>query len=64
MAGSWNGNQYTGYGSAETVIGTGADEVIDTYLGNDLIRANGGLDTVDSGMESDKVFGGAGNDLL
>jgi Ca2+-binding RTX toxin-like protein len=64
MAGSWDGTIYTGDSSAENVIGTGADEQISTYLGNDVVRANDGNDTVDSGMESDKVFGGAGDDLL
>lgn len=64
MAGTWDGTRYTGDASPENVVGTAADEVIWTYLGNDVIRANGGHDTVDSGMESDKVFGGAGNDVL
>ena len=64
MAGSWNGTQYTGDSSPENVVGTAADEQIWTFLGNDVIRGNGGNDTIDSGMESDKVFGGTGNDLL
>lgn len=64
MAGSWNGNQHTGDSSAEIVTVSAADELIWTFPGYDVIRANGGNDTVDSGMESAKVFGGAGNDLL
>lgn len=46
------------------MTGSGPDELIFTALGTHVIEAGAGKDTVDSGLDSDTICGGAGLDLL
>ena len=57
MAGSWNGTQYFGDATNETVVGTAADEVIWADLGMDNISGLGGNDTIDGGLDSAPSLG-------
>jgi hypothetical protein len=53
----------TGRG-ADTITGTGADEVLDGGRGSDAIIAGGGNDDVFGGAGDDRLAGGDGNDRV
>lgn len=49
---------------AVTVVGSGADNLLETDAGNDTLSGLAGNDTVRSGAGDDLAFTGAGDDLL
>ena len=57
MAGSWNGTQYFGDATNETVVGTAADEVIWADLGMDNISGLGGNDRLMAGWTATPSLG-------
>ncbi|SCB56245.1 Hemolysin-type calcium-binding repeat-containing protein [Rhizobium aethiopicum] len=48
----------------DNVIGTAANDIIDTGDGNDYINGNTGDDRLDAGKGDDEIFGDAGNDVI
>ncbi|MBB3160106.1 Ca2+-binding RTX toxin-like protein [Rhizobium laguerreae] len=48
----------------DNVIGTAANDIIDTGDGNDYINGNAGDDRLDAGKGDDEIFGDAGNDVI
>ena len=64
MAGSWNGLNYTGDATNETVFGTGANEGIFGAEGDDQLFGGGGDDAISGGVGHDLLDGGTGNDRL
>ena len=64
MAGSWNGTQYIGDATSETVNGTVANESIFGYDGADQLFGGDGNDYIDGGTGHDLVDGGNGDDIL
>ena len=64
MAGSWNGTQYIGDATRETVNGTVANESIFGDDGADQLFGGDGNDYIDGGTGHDLVDGGNGDDVL
>jgi Ca2+-binding RTX toxin-like protein len=64
MAGSWNGDNYFGDDTNETVAGTAANNIMYGGLGDDNLSGLGGNDTLIGGVGSDQLFGGIGDDVL
>jgi hypothetical protein len=53
-----------GSNAADTITGTGADNVICGNNGNDTIRGGGGNDIISGGNIADYIVGGPGDDII
>lgn len=53
----------TGSEFADTLTGTGANNLMSGGGGADVLIAGGGRDVLDGGIGEDRMYGGAGNDL-
>ncbi len=64
MVGTVNADTLNGSGFNEIIYGGAADDVVSSEGGNDTVYGEEGNDTLHGGDGNDQLFGGAGNDTL
>lgn len=56
--------KYTFSANRDLIIGSKADDTIESGLGNDFIFSGRGNDVIDAGQGNDRIFAGRGNDII